>query len=167
MGPSDRISVGDNRPMHVSKRALLETRVGDYALIEVRSDGDFQFADNPGVIARSPRQEKSDPCFAKGAKHRPRGGGYRSRGCASHSCSYFLLLFYKVIENCITVICVNGRDLLPVSDDHKIQVRMAGRKRTRAVRVYGVGARNIHRQDLATKAHSLRGGEVSVSFKRH
>ena len=61
--------------------------------------------------------------------------------------SALLLLFYKGVENCIAVICVDGQDLPPVTDDHKIQVRTAGRKRTRAVRIYGVGARNIHWQD--------------------
>jgi len=31
-----------------------------------------------------------------------------------------------------------------LENDHKIQVRMGSRKRTRAVRIYDVGARNIH-----------------------
>jgi hypothetical protein len=54
------------------------------------------------------------------------------------------LLFYKVIENNIAGICIDGQDLPPVTDDYKIQVRMAVRKSTGAVRIYGVGARNIH-----------------------
>jgi len=42
-----------------------------------------------------------------------------------------------------------------------------GGKSTRAVGIYGVGARNIHWNDLATNAHGLRGGEISVSVKGH
>jgi hypothetical protein len=59
-----------------------------------------------------------------------------------------LLLFYKVVENNVAGNCVDGQDLPPVTDDHKIQVRIRGRdESTRAVRIYGVGARNIHWRD--------------------
>jgi hypothetical protein len=58
------------------------------------------------------------------------------------------LLFYKVVENNVAGNCVDGLDLLPVTEDHKIQVRIWGRdESTRAVRIYGVGARNIHWRD--------------------
>jgi hypothetical protein len=54
------------------------------------------------------------------------------------------LLFCEIVEYDVARICVDGQDLPPVADDYKIQVRVAGRKSTRAVRIYGVGARNIH-----------------------
>src|SRR5690348_13375329 len=44
-----------------------------------------------------------------------------------HLGSFLLLLFYKIVKNCIAVICVDGQDLSRVTDDHKIQVRTAGR----------------------------------------
>ena len=59
-----------------------------------------------------------------------------------------LLLFYKVVENNVAGNCVDGQDLLPVTEDHKIQVRIRSRdESTRAVRIYGVGTRNIHWRD--------------------
>ena len=58
------------------------------------------------------------------------------------------LLFYKIVENNVAGNCVDGLDLPPVTEDHKIQVRIRGRNEsTRAVRIYGVGARNIHWRD--------------------
>jgi len=77
------------------------------------------------------------------------------------------LLFYKIVDYNAALLCVDGQDLPPVADDHKIQVRIGGRERTRAVRIYRVSARKIHWEDLATIAHGLRGGEISVSVKGH
>src|SRR6266403_1017057 len=58
------------------------------------------------------------------------------------------LLFYKVVENNVAGNCVDGLDLPPVTEDHKIQLRIrGGDESTRAVRIYGVGARNIHCRD--------------------
>ena len=37
------------------------------------------------------------------------------------------LLFYKVVDYNATLLCVDGQDLPPVADDHKIQVRTGGR----------------------------------------
>ena len=54
------------------------------------------------------------------------------------------LLFYEIVEYDVAGICVDGLDLPPVTDDYKIQVRVAGCKSAGAVRIYGVGARNIH-----------------------
>jgi hypothetical protein len=54
------------------------------------------------------------------------------------------LLFYKLVEYNVAGICVDGQDLPPVTDDHKIQVSMGVRKSTRAVRINGVGAHSIH-----------------------
>jgi hypothetical protein len=92
------------------------------------------FADNPGVIGPSTRQEKSG---------HP-GGVYWIR--VRHPLLH--LLFYKVVENNVAGNCVDGLDLPPLTEDHKIQVRIRGRdESTRAVRIYGVGARNIHWRD--------------------
>ena len=54
------------------------------------------------------------------------------------------LLLYEVVEYSVSGICVDGLDLPPLTEEHKIQVRMGGRKSTRAVGIYGVGARSIH-----------------------
>ena len=87
-----------------------------------------------GVIAPSTRQEKSG---------HP-GGVYWIR--VRHPLLH--LLFYKVVENNVAGNCVDGLDLPPLTEDHKIQVRIRGRdESTRAVRIYGVGARNIHWRD--------------------
>ena len=94
----------------------------------------FRVADDPGVIAPSTRQEKSG---------HP-GGVYWIR--VRHPLLH--LLFYKVVENNVAGNCVDGLDLPPLTEDHKIQVRIRGRdESTRAVRIYGVGARNIHFRD--------------------
>jgi len=94
----------------------------------------FRVADDPGVIAPSRRQEKSG---------HP-GGVYWIR--VRHPILH--LLFYKVVENNVAGNCVDGLDLPPLTEDHKIQVRIRGRdESTRAVRIYGVGARNIHWRD--------------------
>jgi hypothetical protein len=37
------------------------------------------------------------------------------------------LLFYKVVDCNAALLCVDGQDLPPVADDHKIQVRIGGR----------------------------------------
>src|SRR5436190_22095499 len=68
------------------------------------------------------------------------------------------LMFYNIVEYDVARICVDGQDLPPVADDYKIQVRVAGRKSTRAVRIYVVGAHNIHWLDYASKVHGLRAG---------
>src|SRR5882757_3496181 len=58
------------------------------------------------------------------------------------------LLFYKVVENNVAGNCVDGLDLPPLTEDHKIQLRIRGRdESTCAVRIYGVGARNIDWRD--------------------
>src|SRR5438132_5223865 len=77
------------------------------------------------------------------------------------------LLFYKVVDYNAALLCVDGQDLPPVADDHKIQVRIGGRYITRAVRIYGVVARKIYWKYTTTIAYGLRGGEISVSVKGH
>ncbi len=37
------------------------------------------------------------------------------------------LLFYKIVDYNAALLCVDGQDLPPVADDHKIQVRIGGR----------------------------------------
>jgi len=37
------------------------------------------------------------------------------------------LLFYEIVDYNVALICVDGQDLPPVTDDHKIQVRIGGR----------------------------------------
>ena len=37
------------------------------------------------------------------------------------------LLFYKIVDYNAALLCVDGKDLPTVADDHKIQVRIGGR----------------------------------------
>lgn len=75
------------------------------------------------------------------------------------------LLFYKSVEDSVTGIGVDRHNFLSVTNDNKIQVRVAGCESTGAVGVYGVGTWSIHRHNLATNTYGFRGIEVSCSVE--
>jgi len=80
----------------------------------------LRFADHAGVIARV-RAKRRAACAllkAQGIGH-PRGV-YWIGGAPP----LLHLLFYKVVENNVAGNCVDGLDLPPVTEDHKIQLRI-------------------------------------------
>jgi len=108
------------------------------------TDGNFRLADKPGVIAGVRAKRRAAHALLKTQSIGCPGGVYRISGAPP----LLHLLFYKVVENNVAGNCVDGLDLPAVTEDHKIQLRIrGGDESTRAVRIYGVGARNIDWRD--------------------
>jgi len=78
------------------------------------------------VMLRVDNDNYSHPLFfvsadSKGVQNAP-------KLCKAKFCRFPLfLLFYKVVNYNVGLICVDGQDLPSVADDHKIQVRIGGR----------------------------------------